>query len=110
MIKQKDMADDDPEEISVPFLPSWVEEICIVLCNRCFKNRHGKYSRRKAAMERAREQLALETNIIAMVKFHRYLNLAIKHLLPGHKRHQFLQEAKFKVIDPDLESDSDSAE
>ena len=60
-------------------------------------------------MEKARDQLAQETNIIAMVKSHRYLHLAIKHLLPEHRHQQFLSEAKFKVIDPDSTSDNDVA-
>lgn len=77
------------------YLLSWVPEIC----QCCPKNR------RKRALEKARARLEAEVNIVEMIKTHRYVALALRHLLPKHVRSTLKARTRYITIDPDLPED-----
>ena len=56
-------------------------------------------------MEKARQRLAFETNIVELIKSKRLVKLALEHLLPSKKHRQLEKQARFTLIDPDYSSE-----
>ena len=56
-------------------------------------------------MEKAREALLQEFNIIETIRLQRLIKLAILNLLPSCTVKELEERSKFKVIDPDTSDD-----
>ena len=57
------------------------------------------------AIQKAREKMAAEVNIMNIVKSRRVFFEALKDLLPQVKYKLFRKRAEYIVIDPDISSD-----
>ena len=57
------------------------------------------------AIQKAREKMAAEVNIMNIVKSRRVFFEALKDLLPQAKYKLFRKRAEYIVIDPDVSSD-----
>ena len=53
------------------------------------------------AMNRAREKLASEINIVQIIKSWRYMERALKLLLPARTRLELKEKSRYIVVDPD---------
>ena len=52
-------------------------------------------------MNKAREKLAQEINVIHIIKSWRYMQRALQQLLPSHERIQIKEKTRYTIIDPD---------
>ena len=64
-----------------------------------------KQSRKKRSMEKAREALLKEFNIIETIRLQRLIKLAITNLLPTWTVKELEERSRFTVIDPDTSDD-----
>ena len=71
----------------------------------CFKQ-----SRKKRSLEKAREALLKEFNIIETIRLQRLIKQAIKTLLPTKTVKELEERSKFTVIDADTPDDVDDEE
>ena len=78
---------------SLEFLIDSLPEKCVC----CRKSRHQK------GLDKAREALAKEVDIIKMIKSRRYFHMAFRYLLPKEVRLDLKRFSHYVVIDPDQE-------
>ena len=60
--------------------------------------------RREIALKKAHNKLNKETNIIENIKARRYVEEAIKYLIPHKKRLEIKERSRYLTIDPENES------
>ena len=82
-----------------PNCKEWLISLIPTKCICCTKNR------REIAMEKAREKLNKEVNIIEIVKSWRYYERCLKYLLPEKTRMDFKERSRYITISPDHKSD-----
>ena len=64
-------------------------------------------------MKKARAQLEDETNLVEIIKLHRFMRCAVQQILPTSKLEEIDKLTRFQVVDPDssfeviFEQDSD---
>ena len=81
-IKRRDKGADEAETISNSCMPNCTDWIlsffpdCCICCKR---------ARREVAMQKARDKLAGETNIIEIVRAWRYMEIALRQLIPANE-------------------------
>ena len=82
-----------------PNCKEWLISLIPTKCICCKKDR------REIAMEKAREKLNKEVNIIEIVKSWRYYERCLKYLLPEKARMDFKERSRYITINPDHKSD-----
>ena len=53
------------------------------------------------AMNKARERLASEINVVQIIKSWRYMERALKVLLPAKTRLELKEKSRYIIVDPD---------
>ena len=82
-----------------PNCKEWLISLIPTKCICCKKDR------REIAMEKAREKLNKEVNIIEIVKSWRYYERCLKYLLPEKTRMDFKERSRYITISPDHKFD-----
>ena len=70
-----------------------MKRICCCQCCRKSRSQRG--------MDKAREQILKETNIVEIIKKLRYVTDALRYLLPESKRFEIKERNRYVQIDPD---------
>jgi hypothetical protein len=60
-------------------------------------------SRKEQALQRARNKLSSEINIVEIVKAWRYYDRAFHYLLPEQTRFDFKERSRYRSVDPDFD-------
>ena len=86
------------DKMTISFCSGIRDAICDMVpeCMQCC--RHG---RNETGLQMGRDKLAQETNIIKIVQSRRYLNAAIKLLLPKDKRKRLKEQTKYWMLQVD---------
>ena len=72
----------------------FLELIPVIMCVKCCRR-----NKRHAAIEKARQALNKEVNIINIIRILRYLKLAMRQVLPKHVRIEAKKRSRYVVLD-----------
>ena len=80
----------------------FIDTLPACLC-KCYKP-----NRKEKTFQLARVAMQKEINIIEILKSRRYVNAAIKSLLPRNQRKKLKERSRYIVINPEKEADKES--
>ena len=93
--------DDEIVNSCMPNCTDWIFSLLPNFCICC------KRARKEVAMQKARDKLASETNIVGIIRATRYMEIALRQLIPAQELRKLKEKALYKTIDPDASEDEE---
>ena len=104
-LKDSADVDDDSKHFENDSMPNCAELLFSLIPVPCLSR--CKRSRKYIAMEKAREMLAEETNIISVIRRQRFMRQALRYLLPEKKMMEFAINSNFVLVNPEEDDNDD---